>query len=144
MNHCFPSLQLIIGNFGLSLDQARVQMAVWSVLAAPLLMSVELATIRPEFKEILLNKDIIKVDQDPLGKQGLRVWSGSNCEVIISRIYWKFLFQLGLKNVYIFFHCNIFLFYCKVTIIIEALKVRFSMQLLPIDHYRKIITYKKK
>ncbi|KPJ20855.1 Alpha-N-acetylgalactosaminidase, partial [Papilio machaon] len=72
---------LIIGNFGLSLDQARVQMAVWSVLAAPLLMSVDLATIRPEFKEILLNKDIIKVDQDPLGKQGLRVWNGSNCEI---------------------------------------------------------------
>ncbi|KPJ03256.1 Alpha-N-acetylgalactosaminidase [Papilio xuthus] len=72
---------LIIGNFGLSLDQARVQMAVWSVLAAPLLMSVDLATIRPEFKEILLNKDIIEVDQDPLGKQGLRVWTGSNCEI---------------------------------------------------------------
>lgn len=76
--------QLIIGNYGLSLDQARVQMAVWSVLAAPLLMSVDLATIRPEFKEILLNKEIIAVDQDPLGKQGLRIWNSSNCEVIIN------------------------------------------------------------
>lgn len=65
---------LLIGNFGLTIDQARVQMAVWSILAAPLLMSVDLATIRPEFKEILLNKDIIAVNQDPLGKQGLRVW----------------------------------------------------------------------
>ncbi|CAB3231837.1 unnamed protein product [Arctia plantaginis] len=65
---------LLIGNFGLSLDQARVQMAVWAVLAAPLLISTDLATIRPEFKEILLNKDIIAVNQDPMGKQGLRVW----------------------------------------------------------------------
>ncbi|XP_049700732.2 alpha-N-acetylgalactosaminidase [Helicoverpa armigera] len=65
---------LLIGNFGLTIDQARVQMAVWSILAAPLLMSVDLATIRPEFKEILLNKDVIAVNQDPLGKQGLRVW----------------------------------------------------------------------
>ncbi|CAH2042586.1 unnamed protein product, partial [Iphiclides podalirius] len=72
---------LIIGNYGLSLDQARVQMAVWSVLAAPLLMSVDLATIRPEFKEVLLNRDIIAVDQDPLGRQGLRVWNGSKCEI---------------------------------------------------------------
>ncbi|CAK1584743.1 unnamed protein product [Parnassius mnemosyne] len=72
---------LIIGNFGLSLDQARVQMAVWSILAAPLLMSVDLATIRPEFKEVLLNEDVIAVDQDPLGKQGLRVWTGSGCEI---------------------------------------------------------------
>lgn len=67
-------LQLLIGNFGLTIDQARVQMAVWAVMAAPLLMSTDLATIRPEFKEILLNKDIIAINQDPMGKQGLRVW----------------------------------------------------------------------
>ncbi|XP_026763071.2 alpha-N-acetylgalactosaminidase [Galleria mellonella] len=65
---------LLIGNFGLTVDQARVQMAVWSILAAPLLMSVDLATIKPEFKEILLNRDIIAIDQDVLGKQGLRIW----------------------------------------------------------------------
>ncbi|CAG9795582.1 unnamed protein product [Diatraea saccharalis] len=65
---------LLIGNFGLSEDQARVQMAVWSVLAAPLLISADLATMKPEFRRILLNRDIIAVDQDPLGKQGLRVY----------------------------------------------------------------------
>ncbi|KAJ8717375.1 hypothetical protein PYW08_005774 [Mythimna loreyi] len=67
---------LVIGNSGLSVDQARVQMAVWSVLAAPLIMSVEVSSMEPEFKEILLNKDVIAVDQDPMGKQGLRVWTG--------------------------------------------------------------------
>ncbi|XP_041984557.1 alpha-N-acetylgalactosaminidase-like isoform X2 [Aricia agestis] len=72
---------LIIGNFGLSLDQARVQMAIWSILAAPLLVSVDLATIRPEFKEILLNKEIIAIDQDVMGKQGLRVWREKNIEI---------------------------------------------------------------
>ncbi|CAH0713186.1 unnamed protein product, partial [Brenthis ino] len=41
---------LIIGNYGLSLDQAKVQMAVWSILPAPLLMSVDLAKIRQEYK----------------------------------------------------------------------------------------------
>ncbi|NP_001040191.1 alpha-N-acetylgalactosaminidase precursor [Bombyx mori] len=64
---------LLIGNFGLSVDQAKVQMAVWAILAAPLLISTDLATIRPEFKQILLNRDIIAVNQDKLGKQGLRV-----------------------------------------------------------------------
>ncbi|XP_072943058.1 alpha-N-acetylgalactosaminidase-like isoform X2 [Epargyreus clarus] len=72
---------LLIGNYGLSWDQARVQMAVWSILAAPLLMSVDLATIRPEFKEILLNRDAIAVDQDPLGKQGRRVGKIKNIEI---------------------------------------------------------------
>ncbi|XP_026495423.2 alpha-N-acetylgalactosaminidase [Vanessa tameamea] len=72
---------LLIGNFGLSLDQAKVQMAVWSILAAPLLMSVDLDTIRPEFKEVLLNRDIIDIDQDSFGRQGSRVWNKSKCEI---------------------------------------------------------------
>jgi hypothetical protein len=62
-------LQLIIGNYGLSLDQARAQMGMWCMLAAPLIMSADLRTIRPEFKEILLNREAIKIDQDPLGVQ---------------------------------------------------------------------------
>lgn len=66
--------QLLIGNFGLTIDQARVQMAVWAVMAAPLLISTDLMTIRPEFREIILNRDIIAVNQDKLGKQGTRVW----------------------------------------------------------------------
>ncbi|XP_075981253.1 alpha-N-acetylgalactosaminidase-like [Anticarsia gemmatalis] len=66
---------LVIGNSGLTVNQAKVQMAIWAILAAPLHMSVDLATIQPEFKAILLNRDIIAVNQDKLGKQGLRVWS---------------------------------------------------------------------
>ncbi|XP_063830817.1 alpha-N-acetylgalactosaminidase [Ostrinia nubilalis] len=72
---------LLIGNFGLSEDQAKTQMAVWAVLAAPLLISADLATMKPEFKRILLNKDIIAVNQDKLGKQGLRVWKQRNISV---------------------------------------------------------------
>lgn len=60
-------LQLIIGNFGLSYEQSKTQFALWAIMAAPLLMSVDLRTIRPEFKAILKNRKIIAVDQDPLG-----------------------------------------------------------------------------
>lgn len=63
--------QLIIGNFGLSFDQSKMQMAIWSILAAPLIMSTDLKNIRPEFKDILLNQQIIAVNQDELGIQGL-------------------------------------------------------------------------
>ncbi|KAJ8924357.1 hypothetical protein NQ315_007153 [Exocentrus adspersus] len=61
---------LIIGNFGLSYEQSKAQMAIWAIMAAPLIMSVDLRTIEPKFKDVLLNKDIIAVNQDPLGKQG--------------------------------------------------------------------------
>lgn len=57
-------------------------MAVWSVLAAPLIMSVEVSSMQPEFKEILLNKDVIAVNQDPLGKQGLMIWTGVDNEQV--------------------------------------------------------------
>ncbi|KAI9586231.1 hypothetical protein GQX74_002078 [Glossina fuscipes] len=72
---------LIVGNFGLSYDQAKTQFAIWSILAAPLLMSVDLRTIRPEFKEILLNRKIIAVDQDPLGIQGRRIYKHRGIEI---------------------------------------------------------------
>jgi len=64
---------LIIGNFGLSYDQSKAQMAIWAILAAPLIMSNDLRSIRQEMKDILLNKDVIAVDQDPLGIQGRRL-----------------------------------------------------------------------
>ena len=67
-------MQLIIGNFGLSYEQSKTQMAMWAIFAAPLLMSVDLRTIRPEYKAILQNRKIITVNQDRLGIQGRRIY----------------------------------------------------------------------
>jgi len=49
-------------------------MAIWAVLAAPLLMSNKLSEVQPQFKDILQNKEVIKVNQDNLGIQGTRVF----------------------------------------------------------------------
>jgi len=72
---------LIIGNFGLSYEQSKTQMAMWAIFAAPLLMSVDLRTIRPEYKAILQNRKIIEVDQDPLGIQGRRIYKQKGIEI---------------------------------------------------------------
>jgi len=72
---------LIIGNYGLSYDQAKVQMAIWSVLAAPLIMSNDLRTIRPEFLEILTNSMAIRINQDPLGIQGRMVYNKNRVSI---------------------------------------------------------------
>ncbi|XP_011298198.1 alpha-N-acetylgalactosaminidase [Fopius arisanus] len=72
---------LIIGNFGLSYEQSKTQMALWAIFAAPLLMSVDLRTIRPEFKAILQNRKIIAVNQDPLGIQGRRIYKHKGIEI---------------------------------------------------------------
>ncbi|KAI9556960.1 hypothetical protein GHT06_016754 [Daphnia sinensis] len=72
---------LIIGNFGLSYEQSRAQMCMWAIMASPLLMSVDLRTIRPEFKAILQNSEIIAVNQDPLGVQGRRIYKKQGVEI---------------------------------------------------------------
>ena len=51
----------------------RLQFSLWSILASKLLISVDPRTLKLESLEIYLNKEIIAVDQDPLGKQGSRL-----------------------------------------------------------------------
>jgi hypothetical protein len=66
---------LVVGNFGLSHDEERVQLGLWAVFASQMFMSVDLRTIKPKSKSLLLNKRLIAVSQDPLGKPGHRVIS---------------------------------------------------------------------
>ncbi|KAF6390044.1 galactosidase alpha [Rhinolophus ferrumequinum] len=72
---------LVIGNFGLSWDQQITQMALWAIMAAPLLMSNDLRHISTQAKALLQNKDVIAINQDPLGKQGYLLRKEDNIEV---------------------------------------------------------------
>eukprot|EP00729_Bicosta_minor_P022855 gene22855-22877_t len=69
---------LIIGNFALSHTQARAQFALWSIMAAPLLMGNDLRNLEPEMKAVLQSKEVIAVDQDVLGIQGRRLEHNSS------------------------------------------------------------------
>ncbi|KAG7461056.1 hypothetical protein MATL_G00205420 [Megalops atlanticus] len=64
---------LIIGDFSLSVDQSRSQMALWAIMAAPLFVSNDLRTLNSQARTILQNKAAIAVNQDPLGIQGRRL-----------------------------------------------------------------------
>jgi hypothetical protein len=48
-------------------------MAMWCIMAAPLLMSTDLRTTNAESKALLLNKRAIAINQDALGIQGKRI-----------------------------------------------------------------------
>ncbi|GCB79536.1 hypothetical protein scyTo_0018764 [Scyliorhinus torazame] len=71
--YLWPFKKLVIGNFGLSKNQQITQMALWAIMAAPLLMSNDLRNIDPDSKALLQNRYIIAINQDPLGIQGQRV-----------------------------------------------------------------------
>ncbi|XP_040120883.1 alpha-galactosidase A [Oryx dammah] len=72
---------LVIGNFGLSRDQQITQMALWAIMAAPLLMSNDLRSISPEAKALLQDKDVIAINQDRLGKQGYQLRKEDSFEI---------------------------------------------------------------
>lgn len=97
---------LLIGNYGLSVDQSKVQMAIWSILAAPLLMSTDLKHIRSEFADILLNRQIIAVNQDVLGIQGLRVRYENDIEVEAAFV----LYSYSHKHIFFSFRFSHFSF----------------------------------
>jgi alpha-galactosidase len=64
---------LEVGNGGMNDDEYRTHFSLWSILAAPLIAGNDLARMTPYTLEILTNREVIAVDQDPLGKQGYRV-----------------------------------------------------------------------
>ncbi len=72
---------LEVGNGKLSLAENRTHFSMWAMLAAPLLAGNDLPNMKPEIKAILTNRDVIAIDQDPLGKQGARVYSDGEVEV---------------------------------------------------------------
>jgi alpha-galactosidase len=72
---------LEIGNGGMTNDEYRTQMSLWSILAAPLLAGNDLTKMTAETQSILMNSEVIAVDQDPLGKQGDRVWARGGLEL---------------------------------------------------------------
>ena len=56
-------------------------MAIWSILASPLMMSNDLRTIEPWQKDLLTNRDVLAINQDLLGKQGRRVFQQGKSSV---------------------------------------------------------------
>jgi alpha-galactosidase len=65
---------LEIGNGGMSYDEYKTHMTLWVLLAAPLLAGNDLSKMSPADEGLLMNRDAIAIDQDPLGKEAVRVW----------------------------------------------------------------------
>ncbi len=60
---------LEVGNGGMTTDEYRTHMSLWAMLAAPLLAGNDVRNMSADTRAILLNKDVVAIDQDPLGMQ---------------------------------------------------------------------------
>ncbi|KOV89636.1 alpha-galactosidase [Streptomyces sp. NRRL B-3648] len=73
---------LEVGNGGMTDTEYRSHFSLWSVMAAPLLIGTDLRKASPATYDILGNKEVVAVDQDPLGKQGTVVSSAGGRWVV--------------------------------------------------------------
>ena len=62
---------LEVGN-GQSVNEDRAHFSMWSMLAAPLILGNDIRSMSQQTKDILMNKEVIAVNQDKLGIQGLK------------------------------------------------------------------------
>ncbi len=74
---------LEIGNGGMTADEYRTHMSLWSLLAAPLIAGNDLRTMTDETRSILMNTDVISIDQDPKFEPVTEVSHDGDIEVLL-------------------------------------------------------------
>lgn len=72
---------LAVGNGVLTESESRAHFSLWCMLAAPLFAGNDLSTMESANREILTNKELIGIGQDPLGKQGFKIKDYGELEV---------------------------------------------------------------
>jgi alpha-galactosidase len=77
---------LEVGNGGMKRSEYEVHMSLWAMLSAPLLAGNDLSKMSPETKAILMNRDVIALDQDALGRQGRRIWVEGPMEIWVKEL----------------------------------------------------------
>jgi len=79
---------LEVGTEGLTYAESRAHFSLWCIIAAPLIAGNDVRNMKPEYLAMMINKDVLAIDQDPLGKQGFRALAdpGKNIEVWVREL----------------------------------------------------------
>jgi alpha-galactosidase len=72
---------LEVGNGGMTTTEYRSHFSLWAILAAPLIAGNDLRNMTGDTHDILTNKEVIAVDQDPMGREGRRVAKDGDLEI---------------------------------------------------------------
>ncbi len=73
---------LEVGNGGMTAVEYRTHFALWCMMAAPLLLGCDLRGVSAETLAIVGNRQLIAINQDPLGQQARRVWQEGGVHVL--------------------------------------------------------------
>ena len=75
-----------LNDTGLTIPENRAHFSLWCAIAAPLMAGNDIRQMAPEIRDILTNKEVIAIDQDPLGVEGRRVRKEGALEVWAKRL----------------------------------------------------------
>jgi alpha-galactosidase len=76
---------LEVGNGGMTIPEYRAHFSLWCLLSAPLMAGNDIRSMTPEIRDILTNKEVIAVDQDPT-EQGRRLRKNGELEVWVKKM----------------------------------------------------------
>ncbi len=79
-NHWNDPDMLEVGN-GMTYSEDKAHFTMWCMLAAPLVAGNDLRTMSAQTKAILTNKEVIAIDQDPLGVAAFRFQMADSVEL---------------------------------------------------------------
>ena len=71
---------LQVGNLQTDIEN-RTHFALWCILAAPLMAGNDLRDMSPNVRDILTDKELIAINQDPRGVQGYKVYDDGDHEI---------------------------------------------------------------
>lgn len=78
---------MVLGMPGLTDAQNRVHMMLWAISGAPLIVGADLTKLDPQTLAMLTNKEVLAVDQDPLGLQAIKIAGGdSSAEIWVKKL----------------------------------------------------------
>ncbi|MGI5453548.1 ricin-type beta-trefoil lectin domain protein [Streptomyces sp. CA-249302] len=89
---------LMVGLSGMTAARNRLHMSLWSMAGAPLLAGNNVATMTTETRDILTNPEVLAIDQDPRGLQGVKVAEDTRN----LQVYGKVLAGTGKRAVMLF------------------------------------------
>jgi alpha-galactosidase len=80
---------LLVGHpGGLNEIEQRTQFSMWAIMASPLFLGNDLFNMPQYAKQIVMNKEVIAIDQDPLGIQGdvVKVYNNGKLQVWVKKL----------------------------------------------------------
>ncbi|GJJ71305.1 alpha-galactosidase [Entomortierella parvispora] len=78
-----PDFIITGDDVGLTIEEQKSQFALWTIMASPLILSTNVKDLTFEQIAFLTNKEIIGINQDPVGIQGRIAWRTELSDVLV-------------------------------------------------------------